>query len=90
MLKKVPNFVLGSTKSSTYRKGYASGFVSPAALLDDLFEHPPYSLLRKPASNIKVLFNTDIALSCVAENRHHIFPSPNFLRDLLGGKDVGA
>jgi hypothetical protein len=49
-----PGFVLGSKKSSTYPRGYASGFFSPAALLgqtarlgatgeggcnDDLFEH---------------------------------------------------
>jgi len=40
MLKKPPNFVLGSSKSSTYPRGYASGFDSPAALLDRLFEHP--------------------------------------------------
>ena len=33
-------FVLGSRKSSTYPRGYASGFDSPAALPDDLFEHP--------------------------------------------------
>jgi hypothetical protein len=61
MLKKVPNFVLGSKKSrpphhlggahkrgatysshrapSTYPRGYASGFFSPAASLDNLFEH---------------------------------------------------
>jgi len=32
--------VLGSSKSSTYRRGYASGFNSPAALLEDHFEHP--------------------------------------------------
>jgi len=35
-----PCFVLGSSKSSTYPRGYASGFDSPAALLDGLFEHP--------------------------------------------------
>jgi len=40
MLKKVPSDVLGSKKSSTYPRGYACGFSSPAALLDDLFEHP--------------------------------------------------
>ncbi len=51
----LPSFVLGSKKSSTYRVEraglgrlgagrvkyrYASGSFSPAALLDDLFEHP--------------------------------------------------
>ena len=54
MLKQVPNVVLGSKKSSTYpfeaksclgsegRAGeneYASGFFSPAALLDNSLEH---------------------------------------------------
>jgi hypothetical protein len=34
--------VLGSSKSSTYPRGYASGFDSPAALLDSLFEHPAW------------------------------------------------
>jgi len=40
LLKKAPNFVLGSSKSSTYPRGYASGFDSPAASLDGLFEQP--------------------------------------------------
>jgi hypothetical protein len=40
MLKKSASFVLGSSKSSTYPRGYASGFDSPAALLDSLFERP--------------------------------------------------
>ena len=40
MLKKSASFVLGSSKSSTYPRGYASGFESPAALLDGHFEHP--------------------------------------------------
>jgi hypothetical protein len=34
------SFVLGSSKSSTYPRGYASGFDSPAALLEEHFEHP--------------------------------------------------
>jgi hypothetical protein len=55
MLKMASNFVLGSGKSSTYPRGYASGFLSPAASLGegrvsarrgwageniDHFEHP--------------------------------------------------
>jgi len=44
MLKKPASFVLGSSKSSTYPRGYASGFDSPAALLNGLFEHPPKRL----------------------------------------------
>jgi hypothetical protein len=41
LLKMTPNFVLSSSKSSTYPRGYASGFNSPAASLDGLFEQPP-------------------------------------------------
>src|ERR1051326_6450103 len=41
MLKKSASFVLSSSKSSTYPRGYASGFDSLATLLDSLFEHPP-------------------------------------------------
>ncbi len=40
MLKQSASFVLGLSKSSTYPREYASGFDSPAALLDELFEHP--------------------------------------------------
>jgi len=40
MLKTASSIVLGSSKSSTYPRGYASGFDSPAALLEDCFEHP--------------------------------------------------
>ena len=39
MLKTVTSFVLGSPNSSTYSGEYASGFGSPAASLDDRFEH---------------------------------------------------
>jgi hypothetical protein len=45
MLKKSPSIVLGSSKSSTYPRGYASGFDSPAALLDEFFEHLVDSVL---------------------------------------------
>jgi hypothetical protein len=43
MLKTASSFVLGSSKSSTYPRGYASGFDSPAALLEGRFEHPVVS-----------------------------------------------
>ena len=43
LLKKVPNFVLGSSQPSTYPRGYASGCDSPAASLVDLFEQPAES-----------------------------------------------
>jgi len=88
MLKKGPNFVLGSTKSSTYPRGYASGFVSPAALLDDLFEHPPH--LVKGTSDVKVLLDADVPLARIAEYRHDILTRSYLLRNLLGSKDVGA
>ncbi len=39
MLKTSASFVLDSSKSSTYPRGYASGFNLPAALLDGRFEH---------------------------------------------------
>jgi len=45
MLKKSASGVLSSSKSSTYPRGYASGFDSPAALLDGLFEHPVWVFL---------------------------------------------
>jgi hypothetical protein len=45
MLKKPSTFVLGSRKSSTYRRGYVSGFLLPAALLGRLFEHLVTALL---------------------------------------------
>jgi hypothetical protein len=40
-------FVLGSSKSSTYPRGYASGFDSPTALLDKLFKHPAGVVLHR-------------------------------------------
>jgi hypothetical protein len=46
MLKKIASFVLGSSKSSTYPRGYASGFDSPAALLNGLFEDPAHGPVR--------------------------------------------
>ena len=39
MLKMSASFVLDSSKSSTYPRGYASGFDSSAALLGEHFEH---------------------------------------------------
>jgi hypothetical protein len=38
MLKMAPSGVLGSSKSSTYPRGYASGFNSPAALILNILE----------------------------------------------------
>jgi len=40
MLKSTSSVVLGSSKSSTYPRRYASGCDSPAALLEGRFEHP--------------------------------------------------
>jgi hypothetical protein len=45
MLKNAASGVLGSSKSSTYPRGYASGFDLPAAWLDSLFEHPLFERL---------------------------------------------
>ena len=42
MLKTFASFVLGSSKSSTYPEGYVEDFDSPAALLDERFEHPAW------------------------------------------------
>ena len=39
MVKPTSSFVLGSKNSSTYPRGYASDFFSPAALLACPFEH---------------------------------------------------
>jgi hypothetical protein len=46
MLKKTSSVVLDSSKSSTYPRGYASGFDSPAAVLNGLFEHPACGPVR--------------------------------------------
>ena len=40
MLKKVPQLRSRLIKILNVAQGYACGFASPAALLDDLFEHP--------------------------------------------------
>ncbi len=40
LVKKAPDVVLGSSKSSTYPRGYDSGFDLPAALLVDRFDKP--------------------------------------------------
>jgi hypothetical protein len=39
MLNMRTSFVLGSKKSSTYPRGYAAGFLLPAAWLDEPVEH---------------------------------------------------
>ena len=41
MLKTAPHFVLASSKSSTYLRGYASGVDLAAASCDGRFEHRP-------------------------------------------------
>ena len=44
MPKQAPNFILDSSKFSAYpsedKHYFSSGFLSPAASLDDLYEHP--------------------------------------------------
>jgi hypothetical protein len=49
MLKMASRFVLGSKKSSTYPRGYASGFFSPAASPEDHFEHLAFNLFEERA-----------------------------------------
>jgi hypothetical protein len=72
MLKKSASFVLGSSKSSTYPRGYASGFDSPAALLDELFEHP--------ADQLGAITLRIITASCCAKT--------DLLKKLLMGKNT--
>jgi hypothetical protein len=59
MLKTATSFVLGLKKSSTYPGGYASGFFSPAASLDDGFEHPRPSITDERAANDGVMETTN-------------------------------
>jgi hypothetical protein len=61
--RRFPSFILGSSKTSAYPSGeelldsseragenhYTSSFLSPAATLDDLFEHP------KSLSSVRLL-----------------------------------
>jgi len=61
MLKKCPNNVLGSLKSSTYSRGYASGFDLPPALLDQLFEHPVCRIFLHSPLNIRKLVRVGAA-----------------------------
>jgi len=63
MLKKAASFVLGSSKSSTYPRGYASGFDSPAALLDGHFEHPASRSCVITIRKIAVYFEQQLSLS---------------------------
>jgi hypothetical protein len=66
MLKKIASGVLSSSKSSTYPRGYASGFDSPAALLDDLLEHPAaiYSGYPRRAEKRNSNMNIEFSRNC--------------------------
>ena len=70
-------------------RGYASGFLSPAALLRDHFEHPP-SKTHCKWSNVEILFDADVPLAGVAENGDDVFPRSKLFGDLLRSEDVGA
>jgi hypothetical protein len=61
MLKKSASCVLSSSKSSTYPRGYASGFESPAALLDGHFEHPASCLFGNVTRKITVGFERKLS-----------------------------
>src|ERR1043165_4840686 len=63
MLKKFASFVLSSSKSSTYPRGYASGFDSLATLLDSLFEHPPHACLLSPGCRPTKFWYYDLSVS---------------------------
>jgi len=49
------NFVLGEKTSSTYPRGYACGFFSPAALLDGHFERASLVQLTVRPADISIL-----------------------------------
>jgi len=58
MLKKSASIVLVSSISSTYPRGYASGFDSPAALLNSLLKHPAkmFSWVCEPLNRTTIVF----------------------------------
>ncbi len=56
--------VLGSSKSSTYPRGYTSGFDSPAALLNELFEHPDAQTIEVLAYHNSFAQPTREGLAC--------------------------
>src|SRR4249920_2097814 len=78
MLKTSSSFVLGSSKSSTYPRGYASGFDSPAALLDGRFEHPTGSVRRDEVLGVRAILKrrpsrlTPYALRLLGEFLHEV------------------
>ncbi len=62
MLKKPSSFVLGSSKSSTYPRGYALGFDSPAALLEDFLSILRGCILLSQTFRILDLLRAGIAV----------------------------
>ncbi len=56
------SFVLGSSKSSTYPRGYASGFDSPAALLGKHFEHPAGTIPCCATQTDRLVFEFNMVL----------------------------
>ena len=78
MLKKPASFVLDSSKSSTYPGGYASGFDSPAALLNGLFEHPEVGLTARPLQTRRMLEGRQGEMSNQTTTPSEATPLPRF------------
>jgi hypothetical protein len=71
LLKKAASFVLGSTKSSTYPRGYASGFVSPAAALDGLFEQPAVTTAELASTQALISARNDSRCTFAQASSHN-------------------
>lgn len=97
MLKKITNSVLGETESSTCLEGSTPAVQSrlrprwmiflSILLLSGLGTAFRVSGLR---SNVEVLFDADVALSSIAQNRDDVLTGAQFFRYLLGRKDIGS
>jgi hypothetical protein len=63
MLKKPASFVLDSSKSSTYPRGYASGFDSPAALLTAFLSILRFLATTAPLSRMPTMYCVKLSFS---------------------------
>jgi hypothetical protein len=75
MLKKSASFVLSSSKSSTYLRMYASGFDSPAALLNSLFEHPEISFRQRHTGDSIGILCTNLVFPLEWPRKNTRFPA---------------
>jgi hypothetical protein len=94
MLKTVSSFVLGSSKSSTYPRGYASSFDSPAALPEVRFEHPVRlvsasgpQLRSQSAHSLRPLLGQG-ASRCARVGRVRILTVLSILCEALGAQTI--